>query len=172
MYYYVISKNYSTDWAVLLLLYIYSYLLIPLWTASIWGSRLDLVVNIFPQCGHGSDSSFNPMWIVRTCLSRWPFLLKTFPHSVHLAGLNICRPRWTCSMWRFKVHFFDNNLQQCGQTTPSIFGWFVLTCSSMSSTMLLHMGQFLFLVSIISDVSEKKDLLLLLLNFNYSVSSN
>ena len=34
-------------------------LLVPLWTASMWGSRLDLVVKIFPQCGHGSDSSFN-----------------------------------------------------------------------------------------------------------------
>ena len=146
-------KNISTQktgWYVL-----FSYLRIPLWTASMWGSRLDLVVNIFPQCGHGSDSSFSPMWMVRTCRSRWPFLLNTFPHSVHLAGLNICRPRWTCSMWRFKVHFLDNNLQQCGQTTPSILGWFDLTCSSMSSTVQLHIGQFL-LTSIISDVSERK----------------
>ena len=96
---------------------------LPLCTASMCGSRLDFVVNIFPQCGQGSDSSFIPMWMVRTCLSRWPFLLKTLPHSSHLAGLKICSPRWTCSMWRFNVHFLDSNLQQWGHTTPSTSGW-------------------------------------------------
>ena len=125
-----------------------------LWTASMCGSRLDLVVKIFPQCGHGSDSSFSPMWMVRTCRSRWPFLLKTLPHSVHLAGLKIWRPKWTCSMCLFKVHFLLSSLQQWGHTTPSISGWSDLTWSSMSFTTDLQIGH-IFLSSIFSKGTEK-----------------
>ena len=91
---------------------------------------------IWCVCKNENDQLSGLCWISHekenAYRSRCPFLEKTLKQMSHLAGLKICRPRCTCSMCRFKVHFFDKILQQWGQTTPSIL-WFFLTCSIISS---------------------------------------